>query len=78
MIDVARKFFTVDELKDFIRAMAWVKMNELHLHLSDNSWGGYSAYRLESEKYPELTAKDGHYSWEEIRNLQDVGEFRWR
>jgi hexosaminidase len=71
MIDVARKFFTVDELKDFIRAMAWVKMNELHLHLSDNSWGGYSAYRLESEKYPELTAKDGYYSWEDIRELQD-------
>ncbi|MCK0123779.1 family 20 glycosylhydrolase [Gelidibacter sp. F2691] len=71
MIDVARKFFTVDELKDFIRIMAWVKMNELHLHLSDNSWGGYSAYRLESAKYPELTAKDGHYSWEEIQDLQD-------
>lgn len=71
MTDVARKFFTVDELKDFIRAMAWVKMNELHLHLSDNSWGGYSAYRLESEKYPELTAKDGYYSWEDIRELQD-------
>lgn len=70
LIDVARKFFTIEELKDFIRAMAWVKMNELHLHLSDNSWGGYSAYRLESEKYPELTAKDGHYSWDEIEDLQ--------
>lgn len=71
MIDVARKFFTVDELKDFIKAMAWVKMNEFHIHLSDNSWGGYSAYRLESKKYPELTAKDGHYSWDDIRELQD-------
>ncbi|MGI0106952.1 beta-N-acetylhexosaminidase [Salinimicrobium sp. WS361] len=71
MIDVARKFFTISELKDFIRIMAWVKMNELHLHLSDNSWGGYSAYRLESKKYPELTAKDGYYSWEEIEELQN-------
>lgn len=71
LIDVARKFFTVEELKDFIKIMAWVKLNELHLHLSDNSWGGYSAYRLESEHYPELTAKDGHYSWKEIRELQD-------
>lgn len=71
LIDVARKFFTLTELKDFIRIMAWVKMNELHLHLSDNSWGGYSAYRLESKCYPELTAKDGHYSWEEIRELQN-------
>ncbi|WP_106793268.1 glycoside hydrolase family 20 protein [Aquimarina sp. Aq78] len=71
LIDVARKFFTIEELKDFIRIMAWVKMNELHLHLSDNSWGGYSAYRLESKHYPELTAKDGYYSWEQIRDLQD-------
>ncbi len=30
MIDMARKFFTVDELKNFIRIMAWVKMNEVH------------------------------------------------
>ncbi len=71
LLDVARKFFTIDELKDFVRIMAWVKMNELHLHLSDNSWGGYSAYRLKSKKYPELTAKDGHYSWEEIHELQE-------
>ena len=40
LIDVARKFFTIEEIKDFIRIMAWVKMNELHLHLSDNSWEG--------------------------------------
>ncbi|WP_296635647.1 glycoside hydrolase family 20 protein [Polaribacter sp.] len=70
MIDVGRKFFTVQQIKDFIKIMAWVKMNELHLHLSDNGWGGYSAYRLESKLHPELTAKDGHYSWEEIRDLQ--------
>ncbi|MEC3908873.1 glycoside hydrolase family 20 protein [Tamlana sp. 2201CG12-4] len=71
LLDVARKFFSVDEIKDFIRILAWVKMNELHLHLSDNSWGGYSAYRLESKLYPELTAKDGYYTWKEIRKLQD-------
>jgi len=74
LLDVARKFFTLDEVKDFIKLMAWVKMNELHLHLSDNSWGGYSAYRLESKLYPELTAKDGHYSWKEIRELQDFAK----
>ena len=74
LLDVARKFFTFEEIKDFIRAMAWVKMNELHLHLSDNSWGGYSAYRLPSKLYPNLTAKDGHYSWEEIKKLQDFGK----
>ena len=71
LLDVARKFFSFEQVKDFIRIMAWVKMNELHLHLNDNSWGGYSAYRLPSKLYPNLTAKDGHYSWEQIRDLQD-------
>jgi hexosaminidase len=72
LIDVARKFFTIDELKDFIKIMSWVKMNELHLHLNDNGfYGEFSAYRLESEKYPDLTAKDGHYTWEEIKDLQE-------
>ena len=74
LLDVARKFFSFNQLKDFIRAMAWVKMNELHLHLSDNSWGGYSAYRLPSKLYPNLTAKDGHYSWEQIEQLQDFAK----
>ncbi|MDC1106261.1 family 20 glycosylhydrolase [Prolixibacteraceae bacterium] len=74
MLDVARKFIPLHELKDYIRTMAWFKMNELHLHLSDNSWGGYPAYRLPCEKYPELTSKDGHYSWDEIRELQDFAK----
>ncbi|QZT38019.1 family 20 glycosylhydrolase [Halosquirtibacter xylanolyticus] len=74
MLDVARKFIPYEELKDYIRSMAWFKMNELHLHLSDNSWGGYPAYRLPSTKYPELTSKDGHYSWDEIRRLQDFAK----
>ncbi|WP_423820486.1 family 20 glycosylhydrolase [Salinimicrobium sp. TIG7-5_MAKvit] len=55
-------------MEKFIRIMAWVKMNEVHLHLSDNSWECYSTYRLKSEKYPELTAKDNYYSWEDILN----------
>ncbi|MCF7568453.1 family 20 glycosylhydrolase [Sabulilitoribacter arenilitoris] len=71
LIDVARKFFSIEELKDYIRAMAWVKMNEFHIHLSDNSGLTYGAYRLESNKYPRLTSIDGHYSWKEIRELQD-------
>ena len=73
MLDVGRKFIPFDELKDYIRTMAWVKMNELHLHLNDNSFGHYPGYRLPSEAYPELTSKDGSYTWEQIRELQDFG-----
>lgn len=79
MIDVGRKFFSLNFLKEYIKIMAFYKMNELQVHLSDNGfveffnndWNKtYSAYRLESESYPGLAAKDGHYTKEEFRNLQ--------
>lgn len=31
-------------LKDWIRMMGWMKFNELHFHLNDNSWGHYPGY----------------------------------
>lgn len=49
-VDVARHFFSIDELKNFIEIMSANKLNTLHLHLSDDE-----AFRLELEKYPELT-----------------------
>ena len=73
LLDVGRKFIPVEGLKDWIRMLGLVKMNELHLHLNDNSWGNYSAYRLESE-IPGLSAKDGFYTWKEIRELQDFAK----
>lgn len=36
MIDVARSFLTVEEMKQIIDAAAWVKISRLHLHLSDD------------------------------------------
>ena len=69
MLDVARTFFPVDTLKQYIRSLAWVKMNELHLHLNDNSWNDYGAYyRLPSEKYPAISSPQ-HYSWQDIADL---------
>lgn len=74
LLDVGRKFMTVDQLKDWIRMMAWMKINELHLHLNDNSWGRYPGYRLESKKFPGLASKDGHYTFQQIRELQDFAK----
>jgi hexosaminidase len=71
LLDVGRKFMPVEQLKDWIRMMGWLKLNELHLHLNDNSWGRYPGYRLESRKYPDLPSKDGYYTFEQIRQLQD-------
>ncbi len=77
MLDVGRKPFPVATLKDFMRIMAWYKMNELHLHLSDESRGDrYAAFRIESKKFPGLAAKDLFYTWEDLRDLQDFAKVR--
>lgn len=50
MLDVARHFFTVDEVKRMIDVMAYYKMNRFHWHLSDDQ-----GWRVEIKKYPKLT-----------------------
>ncbi len=74
MLDVARKWFPMSWLREVAKNMAHYKMNELHLHLNDDSWSSdpngldcYSAFRLESERFPGLAAKDGHYTKAEFR-----------
>jgi len=50
MLDVARHFFPVDDVLRFIDAIALLKLNVLHLHLTDDQ-----GWRLEIESWPELT-----------------------
>lgn len=38
MIDVARKFFTMDYLQDYVKILSFYKMNELQIHLNDNGF----------------------------------------
>ena len=49
MLDVARHFFTVDEVKQFIDLLALYKLNVLHLHLSDDQ-----GWRIEIKSRPKL------------------------
>lgn len=50
MLDVSRYFLPKDELLRMIDCIAMLKINRLHLHLTDdNGW------RLEIKKYPKLT-----------------------
>ena len=51
MLDVARHFFTVDEVKQFIDLLALYKLNVLHLHLSDDQ-----GWRIEIKSRPRLAA----------------------
>lgn len=77
MLDVARKPFPIPALKDYIRMMAWYKMNELHLHFTDESRGDrYPSFRIESKKFPGLHNKDLFYTWEQLRDLQDFAKAR--
>ncbi|MBK7290313.1 MAG: family 20 glycosylhydrolase [Chitinophagaceae bacterium] len=50
MLDVARHFFTVIEVKDFIDQMVKYKFNLLHLHLTDDQ-----GWRLQIKSLPKLT-----------------------
>jgi hexosaminidase len=50
MLDVARHFFTVAQVQRFIDQLASLKLNHLHLHLSDDQ-----GWRLEIAGWPELT-----------------------
>ena len=82
MLDTGRKFFTIDFLRHYVKLLSYYKMNEFQIHLNDNGFKKYfnddwmqtyAAFRLESESFPGLTAKDGHYTKAEFRNLQLLG-----
>jgi len=74
MLDVARHFFTVEEVKKYIDALAYYKFNTLHLHLSDDQ-----GWRIEIKSWPKLTevgsasevggGEGGFYTQEEYKDL---------
>jgi hexosaminidase len=54
MLDVARHFFKVDDVKRFIDLMAYYKMNRFHLHLSDDQ-----GWRIVIDSWPNLATHGG-------------------
>jgi len=54
MLDVARHFFTVEEVQRYVDLLALHKINRLHLHLADDQ-----GWRIEIKKWPDLTTKGG-------------------
>lgn len=49
-LDVARHFYTVEEVKEYIDILALHKINHFHWHLTDDQ-----GWRIEIKKYPLLT-----------------------
>jgi hexosaminidase len=78
MLDCSRTFISKEEVKKYIEAMSFFKMNVLHLHLTDDQ-----GWRIEIKKYPELTKiasrfhpsyiepeeNQGYYSQEDMKEI---------
>ena len=67
MIDVSRHFMPLDQMERQIDGMAAVKLNVLHLHLSDDQ-----GFRVESKKAPklrQLASEDMFYTQDQVRQL---------
>lgn len=78
MMDAGRKYIPMDYLYNLVDAMSYYKMNTLHVHLNDNGFPRFydenwdktqAAFRMESDKFPGLTARDGSYSKQEFRDF---------
>lgn len=74
MLDVARHFFPMQDVKRYIDLISMYKMNRLHLHLSDDQ-----GWRIEIKSWPNLAIhggstevggdKGGYYTQEEYKEL---------
>ncbi|MER7836610.1 beta-N-acetylhexosaminidase [Streptomyces sp. NPDC096040] len=74
MLDVSRHFFTVAQVERYIDELALYKIDELHLHLSDDQ-----GWRIAIDSWPRLAAyggstqvgggKGGHYTKADYREI---------
>ena len=63
MIDNGRKYFTRRWIESHIHELAYLKLNRLHLHFSDNQ-----GFRIESESHPEIVSS-AHLTMAEVRRI---------
>jgi hexosaminidase len=82
MLDVARHFFAVADVKKYIDDIAMLKLNYLHLHLTDDQ-----GWRLQILSRPELTeigastqvdgGGGGYYTQDEYREIVEFAASRF-
>lgn len=68
-LDVSRHFFPKEEVLKLLDVMASYKLNRLHLHLTDA--GGW---RIQMDKYPQLTAEAAFRTESDWRKWWDGGD----
>ena len=71
-LDVARAFFTVDEVRRVIDLLALYKLNVLHLHLTDEQ-----SWRLPVGRSAESSKSDTFYSAKDLRGLATYADDRF-
>lgn len=67
MLDISRNFTTRDNILRFIDLLAHYKVNIFHLHFGDDE-----GWRVEIEKFPELTAYGAHHAFP---HRNEAGEY---
>lgn len=82
MLDVARHFFSVEDVKRYIDLISYYKLNIMHLHLSDDQ-----GWRIEIKSWPNLTAiggksqvgggKGGFYTQEQYKDIVAYAQRRF-
>lgn len=63
MLDIGRKFFSLDSLKALVRSLSFFQFTHLQLHFSENE-----GFRIESETHPEVVSKK-HLKKSDVREL---------
>jgi hexosaminidase len=82
MLDVARHFFSVDDVKRYLDLMAYYKLNRFHMHLSDDQ-----GWRIEIKSWPNLAThggstevgggEGGYYTQEDYAEIVAYAEARY-
>jgi len=82
MLDVARHFFGVEDVKRYIDLISHYKMNVLHLHLSDDQ-----GWRIEIQSWPRLTEiggstqvggdRGGYYTQQQYKEIVEYARSRY-
>lgn len=71
MIDLARKWHTLESIKKLIDLASYYKTNYVQLHFTDDQ-----SYTLPSKKYPKLSTPERHYTFEQLEELEAYSQAR--
>lgn len=71
MVDLAREWHPFPKLLKFVDICFWFKIKYLHLHFIDSR-----RYTLPSKAFPKLPNEGEHYTFDQIRELNDYARAR--